>query len=235
MLTKNFGLEPSLAEDPGVSFEMDSYGGRTPVSKQNKLRETVVVIHADPDTQSTFDDTFRDIPSVRQQRLKESQPGSFARGVPTNDKSSSQNYNQDRVKIIDGEHKTLLSLGKISEAYEADEHDAHIREHRLMLADENLSETQRGALLEHISDHYKKHGKKLKAVNEAKKARNDIHQSHGYRAGVGQSSHALAAPTDDVIPQDSQVDKERKRTAGNMAMESRMHRFDRAVKISSRR
>jgi hypothetical protein len=229
MLTNNFDLRPSLDDSPGVSFAP---------AKKVRARETGAR-KAPPDTTSSFDDTFREIPSTRQRRLRESQPWQFQRGVPTNDKTSAQNYNDDE-KLIDGEHKTLLALGKINEAVEGDDHDGHIYKHRLQLSDPKLSETQRMGLMEHISNHIKMKGKKLKAIQkeakgQGKDSRPDISRNKGYGHGVGMLSRALPANTYDVIPQDQQVDVERKRTAGNQSMESREARikqFGRAVKRS---
>lgn len=206
-------LNPSMADDPGPSFEVDSFGGRNPVTKLSLVRESRR--NCPPDTTSAFDDTF----ALHLTRLREG-PGDFARGIPTNDKTSSQNYGKDHTKIIDGEHKTLLSLGKINEAMDDDDHASHIMAHRLELADPNLSEARRGALLEHISDHNKKQRKKIKAVDEAK---------NKFKKGLGILSRPKPAEQYDVIPQDAQIDLERKRTAGNIAMETRMKNFDHAV------
>jgi hypothetical protein len=111
---------------------------------------------------------------------------------------------------------------------EDDVHPEHLLAHRIKLADPNLSETQRNALMEHIIDHTRKNRKKLKAVQASKEAGK-------YKKGLGNLSRALPATQYDVIPQDSDVDTERKRTAGNMAMEARMRRFDRATQIAGRR
>jgi hypothetical protein len=201
------------------------------------LKESVR--HSQPDSHSYFDDTFIETPSFRQRRLREADPWSFQRGVPTDGKTSATNYNPDKIKIIDGEHKTLLSLGRITEAFDDDDHSSHMLKHRLLLASGDLSETQRNALLEHIASHQKMYGKKLKAVQasqkEADKQRKDIMQQSGYRSGFGALSRALPAVTDDVIPQDAHVDTERKRTAGNISMEARMRRFNQALRASGRR
>ncbi len=223
----NLDLQPSLADDPGWDGEFDSH--RTPTKRMRAS-----VRPCPPDTTDAFDDTF----TLHRARLREGNDSRFERGVPTNGKTSSQNYDDDLVKIIDGEHKSLLTLGKINEAMEEDDHQGHIFKHRLQLADPNLTETQRAGLMEHLADHVKKQRKKLKAVTEAldDKARPDISRHHGYRSGVGMLSHAKPAHTYDVIPQDPQVDLERKRTAGNMSMEAgratheaRMRKFDKAV------
>lgn len=227
-------LRPSLDDSPGVSFAP---------TKIVKLKESKPARYASTDTESSFNDTFREFPSVREQRLREAAPWQFERGVPTNGKTSSRNYKDGdgNVKIIDGEHKTLLALGKISEAVDSDDHDSHIYQHRLQLADPKLSETQRMGLMEHISQHVKQRGAKIKAVQKEAKARErqDISKNKGYGHGVGMLSRALPANTDDVIPQDAPVDSERKRTAGNMSMESResrIRRFQReAGRISDRR
>jgi hypothetical protein len=215
-------LTPPPETELGASFEADSFGGRHPVTKQAKLRESVLA--CPPDTTDAFDDTaFYFRPPERRRRLRE-HAGQFSRGVPTNDETSSRNYpDKNNVRIIDGEHKTLLSLGKINEAMEDDPHTEHILAHRLELADPNLSETRRNALLEHIADHSKKYQKKLKAVSETKER---------FKKGLGLLSRAKPATTYDVIPQDSPVDLERKRTAGNISMESKMKRFDRAVGVA---
>lgn len=211
-------LRPSLAEDPGPSFEVESFGGRHPVTKQAKVREARrTILH---DTESSFDDTFQ----LALTRLREGNNGPhFQRGVPTNSQTSSTNYPDNNVRIIDGEHKSLTSIGRINEAMDDDDHGEHIMKHRLELANPELNEAQRGALMEHISDHSKKHRKKLKAVNEAKEK---------FKKGLGVMSRPAPATQYDVIPQDSKVDLERKRTAGNIAMETRMAGFDRAVSRS---
>jgi hypothetical protein len=222
-------LTPSMADDAGWQV------AEIP-KKRKKLRESKIIPIPEI-TDDIFDDTFR---------LREAQhPGNFSshgennnpefeRGVPTNGKTSTDNYSKGKTQIIDGEHKTLLSLGKISEAMEDDDHASHIFEHRMLLANPNLSETQRSGLLEHISDHTKKHRKKLKAVTEAfnNQNRKDILPGASFRPGLGKMSHPKPATTYDAIPQDTGVDAERKRTAGNMAMESRMKRFDNAVKTA---
>jgi len=231
MISYTPDLRPGLETEPGASFEADSFGGRHPVTKRVRMRESVRP--AAPDTTSSFDDTFLERPKVRRSRLQEANNWKFERGVPTNDETSTENYPKQMNTIIDGEHKTLMSIGRITEAMEEDDHRSHILEHRALLANPNLSETQRAALIQHISDHSKKHRKKLKAVAEAAnaKSRPDLSPTPGYMKGFGRKSVAKPATTYDVIPQDSGVDDERKRTAGNMAMESRMKKFDRALKV----
>jgi hypothetical protein len=228
-------LRPSLADDPGWAGEVDSFGGRHPVTKQSKVRESAR--RGPLETSDRFDDTHRLAIAYHEsplwKRLREAGPGpasdgKFSRGVPTNDTSSSDNYPRSATKIIDGEHKTLLALGKITEAMEDDEHPVHLLAHRILLADPNLSETQRSGLIEHITDHTRKNRKKLKAVQAAK-------ETGKFKKGLGTMSRAKPATQYDVIPQDSDVDLERKRTAGNMAMEARMRRFDRASQIAGRR
>lgn len=220
-------------EEMGATFEIDSFGGRNPVTKQSKLKASKSL---PPDTDPYFNDTFIDVPAFRMKRFREHMAGNngqFARGVPTNDKTSSQNYNNDQ--IIDGEHKTLTVLGKINEAMEDDDHKAHIYKHRLQLSDPKLSETRRAALMDHIESHRKAQGKKLKAIDAAKKERGDISKNKGYGHGVGMLSKAVKPRTMSVIPQDDPQSAERKRTGGAMSMESRMRRFDRALRTSRRR
>ena len=210
--------------DPGPNFETVSFLG----AKRRPGR----IIPIPAITDDIFDDTFR----LREANvLPQSQNNPhFARGVPTNGATSSDNYPKDYTKIIDGEHKTLMTLGKINEAFEDDPHKEHIMKHRMLLASGDLSETQRGALLEHLADHSKKYSRKLKAVTEAfnQKNRKDILPGSSYRPGLGQMSRPRKALTNDGIPQDSDVDLERKRTAGNMAMETRVNRFDNARKLA---
>lgn len=216
-------------DEPGASFEVDSFGGRNPVTKQAKrLRESVRP--APLETIVLFDDTYKvyqanlsdgNIGRRLNRHLREGNDPRFERGVPTNGATSATNYPKDNVKIIDGEHKTLLSLGKINEAMDDDDHTEHILAHRLELSDPNLSETRRNALLEHIADHSKKNRKRMKAVAEAKEGK--------FKKGLGVMSRPKPATQYDVIPQDAEVDLERKRTAGNIAMEARMARFDRAT------
>lgn len=220
----DYNNSPDL--EPGPSF---------PIVKVSKKSRAIIPI---PEiTDDVFDDThrLREAQFLSKSRVPKSQDNpNFQRGVPTNGATSSDNYDKDYTKIIDGEHKTLLSLGKISEALEEDEHPRHILAHRLLLSDPNLSETQRAGMLEHIADHVKKNRKKLKAVNEAlsNQNRRDVNPTGGFRAGVGTISRPRKALTDDVIPQDADVDLERKRTAGNMAMESKLRKFDSAVRRS---
>jgi len=222
-------LRPSLSDEEGATFEVGYFNKKQ--VKPKKLREA---LRLTVDEDSSFDDTFR---------LREAGAGlapsqnnqQFARGVPMDDKSTSKNYNS---QIIDGEHKSLLSLGKINEAMEDDEHSEHILEHRILLANPKLSETQRANLMAHLESHVKARGKKmkeLKAAAEGKGKQNDMDVMTGaakYKKGLGMQSKAMPATRYDVIPQDSQVDQERKRTAGNMSMESRFGRFDRALRTS---
>lgn len=220
----DYNNSPDL--EPGPDF---------PISRGSKKTRSIIPIPAITD--DIFDDTFRlrEAHFLDKSRVPKAQDSpNFQRGVPTNGATSSDNYSRDYTKIIDGEHKTLLSLGRISEALEEDEHPQHILAHRLLLSDPNLTETQRAQVLEHISDHVKKNRKKLKAVNEAldNQTRKDVNPTGGFRRGVGTISRPRKALTDDVIPQDTDVDLERKRTAGNMAMESKIRRFDNAVRRS---
>lgn len=225
---------PTFQVDYNNSPDLEP-GPEFPIAKVSKKTRSIIPI---PEiTDNIFDDTFRlrEAQFLNKSRVPKSQDSpNFQRGVPTNAETSSDNYSGNYTKIIDGEHKTLLSLGKVSEALEEDEHSQHILAHRLLLSDPNLSETQRSGLLEHISDHVKKNRKKLKAVNEAlsNQNRKDVNPTGGFRRGVGTVSRPRKALTDDVIPQDTDVDLERKRTAGNMAMESKIRKFDTAVRRS---
>jgi hypothetical protein len=226
-------------EEMGATFEIDSFGGRNPVTKQSRIRESRKRLP--PDTESYFNDTFQETPTIRQRRLREASvptgQAQFSRGVPTNDKTSADNYDND--DIIDGEHKTLTVLGRINEAMEGDDHNKHIFKHRMLLSDPKLSETRRVAIMEHIKDHMDKQGKKLKAIDAAKKGeskdRPDIMKNRGYGHGVGMLSKAVKPRVMSVIPQDDAQSNERKRTAGNMSMESKMRNFDRALRTSRRR
>jgi hypothetical protein len=221
-------LDPSPGFEPGWAGPIvDSFNRPKGVRvRESKPRETP------PDTTDAFDDTFK----LAKARLREGLPrgennGHFARGIPTNGKTSSKNYSPDLVRMIDGEHKTLLNVGKINEAMEDDTHDQHITEHRMLLASDDLSETQRNALLEHISSHVKAKRHQQKIVENAQKGK--------YQKGLGYSSRAKPATTYDVIPQDDPQSAERKRTAGITSMEasrqSRFQRFRQAVNRSRRR
>jgi hypothetical protein len=230
-------LTPSMAEDPGWTGEVDSFGGRHPVTREAKVRSRLR--ESAPLTEDVFDDTFKLVEihltdtereASPMRRLREHGPGQFSRGVPTNSQTSSKNYKSD--PIIDGEHKTLLSLGKINEAFEDDDHMSHIHEHRMLLANPNLSETQRAGLMAHVDSHKKESRKKLKAVQAAQEG-----NEGKYKKGFGVLSKPKTATTYNVIPQDSQVSNERKRTAGNMSMESgassrasKINRFENAVR-----
>jgi hypothetical protein len=226
-----------MADDPGWSGEVDSFGGRHQTTKEARVRSRVR--ESAPVTEDAFDDTFKLVEiHLTDTERKESpmrrlrEHGNFARGVPTNDKTSSRNYKSD--PIIDGEHKTLTSLGKINEAMDDDDHLSHIHEHRMLLANPNLSETQRSGLIEHINSHVKMNRKKLKAVQAAQEG-----NEGKYKKGFGVLSKPKTPTTYNVIPQDSQVSSERKRTAGNMSMEagrgassmaSKLNRFENAVR-----
>jgi hypothetical protein len=220
-------LNPSPGWEPGWSGPIvDSFNR----PKGIRIREAK---KADlPPEEPSFDDTFK----LAKARLREGLPpgentGHFARGVPTNAKTSSKNYSPNLVKMIDGEHKTLLNVGKINEAMESDIHDQHITEHRMLLASDDLSETQRNALLEHISSHVKAKRHQQKIMEGAKNGK--------YVKGLGFSSRAKPATTYDVIPQDDPQSAERKRTAGITSMEAmrqnRFRKFRQAVRQSSRR
>lgn len=228
-------LRPSTADDEAWSGEFESFHGlkREPdKAVAKRLREG----QAYPEDES-FDDTFKVREAyLRECGMKEADNSGdnprFNRGVPTNNRSSAQNYKSSHVKVIDGEHKTLLSVGEINEAMEDDDDPAHIAEHRLMLADSNLNEAQRRALLAHIKSHVKNQGKKLKAVSEAKL---NV-RGEGYRRGLGVMSKAKTKVSkDDQIPQDDPQSAVRKRTAGMIAMESRINRFRQASARVGRR
>lgn len=211
-------LSPSSSDDGmGWTGTVDSFG--RPEGELAILRESDAVL----ETEAYFDDTFQ----LALARLREANDGKFERGIPTNDKTSSRNYDQHLVKIIDGEHKTLLSLGKISEAMEEDDHRGHILEHRLLLASPDLRETQRAAMLEHIATHVKSYKRKLKAAKEVAEA---------HKQGLGTVSKAKRPITDDVIPQDDPQSAERKRTAGMISQEAGLERklkhFETAVRSS---
>jgi hypothetical protein len=225
-------LRPSLSDEPGASFAVGSYANKKE-AKPRKLREG---LRLTVDEDSSFDDTFR----LREAGMAVPQAQNNQRQNPPaiDDKSTSKNYNS---QIIDGEHKSLLSLGKINESMEDDEHGEHILEHRILLANPKLTETQRANLMAHIESHVKAKGKKMKELKAAaegkdKQSQQDVMTGAAkYKKGFGMQSKALPATTYDVVPQDSRVDQERKRTAGNMSMESRFGRFDRALRTSRRR
>lgn len=208
--------------------------------KQKKLRESKTKLP--PETESSFNDTFLDTPTFRAKRLREgmnaASPGQFSRGVPTNDKTSSRNYDND--SLIDGEHKTLTILGKINEAMEGDDHDTHIYKHRLQLSDPKLSENRRVQLMNHIESHVKAKGKQLKAIDAAnggeKNGKGRLPMK-GYGHGVGLMAQSMPAKTMSVIPQDDSQSAVRKRTAGMVSMEAeaRVKRFDQAMRNRRRR
>lgn len=219
--------DPAPGWEPGWSGPIvDSFDRPKRVSVRESKRPKL------PPEAEPFDDTFK----LSQARLREGLPagentGHFSRGVPTDGKTSSKNYSPNLVRMIDGEHKTLLNVGKINEAMEGDVHDQHITKHRLLLASDDLSETQRNALLEHIASHVKAKRHQQKIVENAQRGK--------FVKGLGFSSRAKPATTYDVIPQDDPQSAERKRTAGITSMEAtredRFRRFRQAVNRSSRR
>jgi len=223
----------SADSEPGATFAPGALNkAQVRIRESRGLRLTV-------DEDSSFDDTFR----LREAAMPNPNDDNriAPQGSAIQDKSSSKNYDS---QIIDGEHKSLLALGKINEAMEGDNHDAHILQHRITLANGDLSETQRANLMQHLESHVKAKGKKMKELKAAAEGKNKPSEmdvmtgAAKYKKGLGVPSKALPATTYNVVPQDARVDQERKRTAGNMSMESmksRMGRFDRALKTSRRR
>jgi len=180
-------LQPSQADDPGWDGQFNSFGPRKPVHRA-KLRLV------SPPEQEPYDDTFR---------LREAQLAPVPKPALGRMDSGKQ--------IIEGEHQTLSVLGKIGEAMDADDDDSHILEHRIMLANDNLSETGRAALMEHISSHQKSKKRKLKAVAE----------TDAVPTGIPQKPWS---------PDQGPQSAERRRSAGlATGMESRMKKFDAAV------
>jgi hypothetical protein len=238
--------QQSLEDEPGASFDARQF-------KVTTLRESKKPVELDDEP--AFDDTFK-LSGINVRRLREhvspgedsftgqgahAQPtggnsqGAFARGVPTNNAPSSKNYGPDHVRIIKGEHVSLLKNGALNEAMEDDDHKQHILEHRYMLSDPKLTETQRSSLLEHIA----MHAKLLKKGN--KKIQEDTEERAKRRFGPGVAARVLArnGGSDSKIPQDSGVDAERKRTSGMVSMEAgtsrsragRAGRFEAALKV----
>src|SRR5713101_1929624 len=142
-------------QEEGWAADFSSFGSLTnPVV----LRERKLKFLEDP----VFDDTLKmfqatlepdHFQEVANRRFREHNDPYFERGVPTNNKTSSRNYNPNHTKIIDGEHKTLMTVGQIAEAMEGDDDDLHMYEHRIFLAEPKLSETQRSAMLKHMATH----------------------------------------------------------------------------------
>jgi hypothetical protein len=195
------------------------------------FRETTVLVT--PPEPPSFDDTYK----LTLARLREHVPFNkqrtngpqFERGIPTNDQTSATNYTPQMLKqLVDGEHKTLLALGKVNEAFDDDNHPFHVREHRMLLSNPNLSETQRASLLEHLASHEKKHRKQLKQIKEEgggsvlmNKWPRFNAKASPFKSGFGTMSKAKSPTHMDVIPQDDQQSQERKRTAGMISQESR--------------
>lgn len=234
------GFQPDFSSSPLEEGWAGDFSRMGVINKPKKLKEAKKVLIID---EETFDDTFQlhrallaqDTSQRALNRLREAAypdpegasshdkrnpKASFSRGVPTNDATSSKNYKLNHVKVIDGEHKTLLCLGKINEAMDDDDDIMHLHEHRMLLSNPDLTETQRAGLIDHINTHSKARKKKIKAAQETAEA-----ASHGkFKKGFGFLSKAKRAPTDDVIPQDDPQSAERKRTAGMISMEARSHR-----------
>lgn len=243
------GYEPDFSrpgpEDGGWDGFSDSMGRDLILGNFRESLRTVYV-------EESFDDTFK----LTQARLREhgfnqqrTNDPHFQRGIPTNDNTSSTNYTPQMLKsLIDGEHKTLLALGKINEAFDDDNHPYHVREHRMLLSSPDLSETQRSSLLEHLASHEKKHRKQLKDMKE-KSGGNVLMnkwprfnpQAAPFKKGFGTMSKAKTPMHMDVIPQDDPQSAERKRTGGVMSMESgrrfpnRLRRFRAAARVYGRR
>lgn len=181
-------------------------------------------------SQDHFNNRSRSIYAESMRILREANDPYFERGVPTNDARSSQNYKMNHVKIIDGEHKSLMSVGKINEAMEDDDDVRHLGEHRLMLADPKMTETQRAALLTHMESHMKSYKKKKNLREKGNKDK--FKPDTQFKKGFGYMAKPKPATTNDVIPQDDPQSAERKRTAGMISQEAgfnrRMQRFDRA-------
>lgn len=222
-------MRPSLADDPGWS--------KVGVEKEVRLKETVVP--APPDMTSQFDDTFSASFYMTQadQLLREANSPYFEQNNPASTagaaQSSSKNYPLSAVKIIDGEHKTLLGIGEMAEAMDDDPDDYHLTEHRMMFANPHLNEAQMKTLLKHMESHVKSKKHKLKAAREVEDAKHAPHAVGArFRKGLGFASKALPSTTTDVIPQDSAQSAERKRTAGNISMESKLRKFHAAIRRS---
>jgi len=258
-ISYNPTFQPSIEDEPGPSFDMRAFGG---LKNMRPLREA----KRQPDFEIYFDDTNKLMQVNRDRKiLREAEAhlnehvspnedsfnglgahaeptqksqGHFQRGVPTNDASSSKNYKPDHTRIIKGEHVSLLKNGALTEALDDDDHDAHILEHRYMLSNENLTETMRSALMEHIAMHAKMKKKGLKQTQE------DTAERAKRRFGPGVASRMAGRAnggSDSKIPQWGGQDLERQRTAGTFSMESGSKgrgskaRFSNALKVRSGR
>ena len=222
-------MRPSLADDPGWA--------KVEVEKEVRLKETMVP--APPDMTSQFDDTFSASFYMTQadRLLREANSPYFEQNNPASTagsgQSSSQNYPPSAIRIIDGEHKTLLGIGEMAEAMDDDPDDYHLSEHRVTLANPHLNEAHMKTLLKHMESHVKNKKRKLKATKEAEDAKHAPHAAGArFRKGLGFASKAKPSTTTDVVPQDSAHSAERKRTAGNISMESRFRKFHAAVRRS---
>lgn len=234
-------------EEPSMTFDARQYK----TLRESSGGPTIIL----PLDEEPFDDTFR-LGSTNVRRLREHvspgedsfsgqnahaepstpSPGHFQRGVPTNDATSSKNYSPDHVRIIKGEHVSLMKNGALNEAMDDDDHKRHILEHRYMLSDPKLTETMRSALLEHIAMHSKLLKKGMKQTKE------DLGERAKRRFGPGVAARVLQrnGGSDSKIPQDSPFDAERKRTGGMVSMEAmrgearsgaRSSRFEAALKV----
>src|SRR3990172_7802431 len=228
MTTVNPYYQPSTEPEPGWGGDFNGFGGLKNL-KPLPLRESRV-----QEVEEAFDDTHK-IATVDQRRKREAQDKSnnpnFQRGIPTNNATSSKNYTPDHVRIIRGEHVSLLKNGVLTEAMDDDDHRSHILEHRYMLGD-NLTETMRSALLEHISQHTKLLKKGVKQTKE------DLGERAKRRFGPAVANRAALrhnSDTDSKIPQDSKVSAELKRSAGMVSMEARNRgrgqRFQSAMRV----
>jgi hypothetical protein len=231
------GLKSEILEPAYPTFSDDEFDDTHKLMQVNRdrklLREAEQYMSEDADAASYGPQDYGHGSSAQSTPAKAS-PGHFERGVPTNNATSSKNYSPDHVRIIKGEHVSLLKNGALNEAMDNDNHDQHILEHRYMLSDPNLTETMRSALLEHISQHAKMKKQGMKQVKE------DTVQRAKRRMGPGVAARMagrLNGGSDSKIPQDSPFDAERKRTSGMVSMEagqrggSAQNRFAAALKV----
>lgn len=262
MLSKFFDYTPSMDDEaPGIVFK--------DFPKEVKLRESAKL---PPDTDSHFDDTFRDFPRVRECHQREAgnqaqmqpqpgtpnnqlkkkpapaqgaqppaasnpgqQPQPPAQAAPAGDPAAAtaepaeqgggQQPNSDfDNQIIQGEHHTLMALGRMPEADPNDNHQAHNMQHRALLGNPDLSQQQRSSLMDHTANHTKMAKSKDKVVKNPPMGPEALPGSNFRPGSAGQAGSQQ--------PQMARRTMAAGKGAGRPSMEARMQRFDNATKTA---
>lgn len=229
-----FDLTPSMDDAPGASFEINNYG-MNPVTREAR---TIEAAKEPPFDEILFDDTFQDIPTTRERRLREAgfqaqakpQPGVSPNQIKPTANPATQAADQQNPqaktpppppptdtgtdkKIIDGEHQSLMSVGQMPDPQPEDNHQLHNTAHRAELANPKLSETQRSTMIDHIGKQAKLGANKAKfAADNGKQA--PISQAAGNNKDVSKSK-------------ESATNRQQ-----NLSMEARHNRFLNAKKTA---